>query len=401
MFMITIPPDGGIRYDSMGDSMRFVLTAAATQGQYTLIEDTIKPGFHAALHLHRSHSETFYMLEGTITFTIGLQEVIATSGTTIFVGPGVPHAAQAAAPAKMLTIFSPGGLEGAMEAFGRLTPEEAQLPAAYQAIMDTYDIVDLAQGSLPGLLGFYQSLLAGNAAAVLALFPAEPSIDTPLAGAVQGEAAVRAFVATQQIWLNEREAQPRFVNLIVTPQRIVLELVLELIQAGAVIDLPVALVAEQGDGGVTALRIYHSTWPLTGEHTIRKPLLTPPAILPTEPPLIERYMEALERPDMEAMLGLFSADGYVREPSGERYKHSGTEGRKGFYSMALNAGGVVLYHCSATFDGNSFAVEYICDRWGQSELPPQAGMAVYEFAAADQLRAVRIYDDVSPPFDGE
>jgi hypothetical protein len=69
-------------------------------------------------------------------------------------------------------------------------------------------------------------------------------------------------------------------------------------------------------------------------------------------------------------LALFAEEGYVREPSGSKYKHVGPEGRQGFYSAALDSGGVTLKHCTATFDGTRFAVEYICDEWGQVKFDP-------------------------------
>ena len=52
-----------------------------------------------------------------------------------------------------------------------------------------------------------------------------------------------------------------------------------------------------------------------------------------------------------------------------------------------------------TDDGARCAVEYNCVRWGDRELPPQAGVAVYERGADDRLTAVRLYDDVEPPVD--
>ena len=116
-----------------------------------------------------------------------------------------------------------------------------------------------------------------------------------------------------------------------------------------------------------------------------------------EPALIKTYMRAILEPDEERVLSLFTTDGYLREPSGSRYKHIGSQERKAFYNSALRTGGITLHHATATFDGKSFAVEYVCDQWGKTTFAPQAGMAVYEFADTDHLRAVRIYDDVTPP----
>jgi quercetin dioxygenase-like cupin family protein len=395
--MIIIGPDGGTRYDSMGDSMRFTLNAADTGGQFTLIEDTIKPDFHAALHLHRFHSEAFYVLEGAITFILDGLKFVATPGSAIFVPAGLPHAAYSQNSGKMLTIFSPGGLEGAMAAFSQMTPAEASDPATIQRIMDTYDIVDLAQPPLEALLNFYRSLLAGDADALLALFAGEALLDTPLGGPIVGEQALRKYVAEQQTWLKERAATTRFVNIVASAEHVVVELVLVLVQDKAATELPVTLVADRSGQQISALRMYHSTWPLTGGHKVRGPLVPVPAQPLAEPAVIQAYMEALKAGDKEAILSLFSANGYVREPSGGEYTYRGPEGQAAFYTAILQAGGVVLHHCTATFDGFSFAVEYICDRWGTTDLPPQAGVAVYDLSSDGKLRAARIYDDVSPP----
>ena len=44
-------------------------------------------------------------------------------------------------------------------------------------------------------------------------------------------------------------------------------------------------------------------------------------------------------------------------------------------------------------------LEYNCVRWGNHDLPPQAGIGVYERGPDGLLAAARIYDDVEAPFD--
>lgn len=161
-------------------------------------------------------------------------------------------------------------------------------------------------------------------------------------------------------------------------------------------DLPVAIVADCSNFRVSAIRVYHSTWPFTGKHMIRPPLLSPVENL-EEPEVIKRYTEALRKGDADTILKLFEEKGYVREPSGSRYKHSGKDGQKEFYGQALELGGISIKHCTATFDGTRIAVEYICDGWGNLKLEPQAGVAVYELGNTGLLFAARIYDDVTPP----
>ena len=43
------------------------------------------------------------------------------------------------------------------------------------------------------------------------------------------------------------------------------------------------------------------------------------------------------------------------------------------------------------------AIEYNGVGWGTTEIPPQAGVAVYERGGSGLLAAARIYDDVQPP----
>jgi hypothetical protein len=50
-----------------------------------------------------------------------------------------------------------------------------------------------------------------------------------------------------------------------------------------------------------------------------------------------------------------------------------------------------------TDDGVRCALEYNCVRWGGHDLPPQAGLGVYERGPDGLLAAARIYDDVEPP----
>jgi hypothetical protein len=246
------------------------------------------------------------------------------------------------------------------------------------------------------LVRFYQILLDGDTGAFLTMFAGDPLIDTPLWGEVSGEEAAGLFVGGEQQWLNGYMAEPLLGPATVSNERMVVEYVLYLHVQEEMIDLPVALVADLEGGKVSAIRIYHSTWPLTGRHRVRSPLCSPAEDL-DEPEIVRQYMDALRNADKEKILALFEEDGYVREPSGAWYTHDGARGREEFYEMAVGTGSVSLLHCTATFDGVRCAIEYICDAWGNRPIPPQAGIAVYELGETGKLFAVRIYDDVSSP----
>jgi hypothetical protein len=62
----------------------------------------------------------------------------------------------------------------------------------------------------------------------------------------------------------------------------------------------------------------------------------------------------------------------------------------------LSAGGIDLQLGAVTDDGHRCAVESTCVRWGGRDLPPQAGLGVFERSPDGLLAAVRLYDDIEP-----
>ncbi len=164
------------------------------------------------------------------------------------------------------------------------------------------------------------------------------------------------------------------------------------------VDLPVAIVADrEADGRIDELRIYSSTRPLTGRHANRPPLLQPDPEL-RESDVVAEYQRALAAGDVDAIVAAFEPDGYAREPAGGQYLHRGPDSLRSFYQLLFsNAGGIPLEHCALIDDKRACALEYNVMRWGRTELPPQAGVAVYVRGQSGKLAAARIYDDVDPP----
>jgi len=54
-------------------------------------ETRSEPGLSAPPHVHRSHVESFYVLEGVMTFTAGGRELRAPAGSWVQVPSGMPH----------------------------------------------------------------------------------------------------------------------------------------------------------------------------------------------------------------------------------------------------------------------------------------------------------------------
>src|SRR5215469_8357115 len=74
-----------------GHLMTFLATAEDTQGQFALIEAVARRGDVPPPHIHHREDETFYVLEGEMTFSVGGQTIKATPGTIVSLPRDVAH----------------------------------------------------------------------------------------------------------------------------------------------------------------------------------------------------------------------------------------------------------------------------------------------------------------------
>jgi hypothetical protein len=245
---------------------------------------------------------------------------------------------------------------------------------------------------------FFDGLLAGELDALVGSFAGEPELHHPVRGRIRGARAFEAYVTETNAWLRRRNISVEDVEYVVAGRRGFAEVVLHLdVEIGRV-ELPVAVVSEkQSDGRILELRIYYSSWPLTGRHANRPPLLQPDPELRASD-VVAEYQRALSAGDVDAIVAAFEPDGYAREPAGGQHVHRGPDGLHAFYELLFsNDGGITLEHCTLIGDQRACALEYNVVRWGRTELPPEAGVAVYVRGQNGKLAAARIYDDVNPP----
>ena len=109
----------------VGDVYRFLATGEATGGRYALWEAVVTPGGGPPPHVHSREEEGFYVLEGEITFTMGDQRLVATTGTFANLPVGAPHSFknEGGRPARMLISVAPAGLEQMFFEFGVPLPD--------------------------------------------------------------------------------------------------------------------------------------------------------------------------------------------------------------------------------------------------------------------------------------
>jgi mannose-6-phosphate isomerase-like protein (cupin superfamily) len=85
------------------------------EGQFVLVEWSDPGGLTsrerpiAALHVHHSDDEAWYVLEGTLGFRVGDDEVEAGAGAAVFVPRGTPHSFWNAGdgPARYVLVMPP------------------------------------------------------------------------------------------------------------------------------------------------------------------------------------------------------------------------------------------------------------------------------------------------------
>ena len=90
----------------------FVATGAQTRGDFGLFEVTMAPGGSGpGPHLHRTFSESFHVLEGSLAVLAGDSWTTAHAGDLVYVPRSAVHGFRAAGPdvgARFLILFTPG-----------------------------------------------------------------------------------------------------------------------------------------------------------------------------------------------------------------------------------------------------------------------------------------------------
>jgi len=89
-----------------------LLRSEQSDGQVAVIETAPAPGVGPPLH-HHDFDETFYVMEGELTFRLRDEILTAGPGELVFAPRGVPHtfANLSGTPARQLIVCTPAGFE--------------------------------------------------------------------------------------------------------------------------------------------------------------------------------------------------------------------------------------------------------------------------------------------------
>ena len=108
-----VPPSVGRVIRAFGDEITVHLSAAETDGKYTLFTDVTPPGGGPPPHYHLNEDEWFFVLEGHAEFFRDNVWAEVPVGTAIYIPKGVVHTFRNRGdkPLRMLLQTSPSGFE--------------------------------------------------------------------------------------------------------------------------------------------------------------------------------------------------------------------------------------------------------------------------------------------------
>jgi quercetin dioxygenase-like cupin family protein len=129
------------------------ISGTDTDGQYGLLEVTVRKGEGPPWHVHPQEDEWFYTLEGEFTFYVGDTRLSLPAGSFAFGPRGVPHTFIAETDeAKAMVGFTPFLFEGFIREVGEPATERV-LPPPLESPPDMERLIPIAARNGMDVLG--------------------------------------------------------------------------------------------------------------------------------------------------------------------------------------------------------------------------------------------------------
>ena len=124
-----IQPGEGRRFAIPGGIITIKATGENTGGTYAMIEMLIPPQSGPPTHIHSREIESFYILEGSLSFWLSDRKFTGSAGFLVIAPPGHTHAFknEGDEPARVLLLITPAGLEEFFQEVGVPIKEESAL----------------------------------------------------------------------------------------------------------------------------------------------------------------------------------------------------------------------------------------------------------------------------------
>ena len=112
--IIAVNETEGQKLKIAGGNYRIIISGKQTNGEYAVIEMSVPPGAGPNPHAHPDFTETFFVLEGEVSFKSELGSYVAKTNSFVNIPKGgIVHGFKNLSdqPAKLLCTVSPAGLD--------------------------------------------------------------------------------------------------------------------------------------------------------------------------------------------------------------------------------------------------------------------------------------------------
>jgi quercetin dioxygenase-like cupin family protein len=120
-----------------GERLRVRLHSREVDGKFCILENIADSGTATPMHIH-AEDEVSRVLEGEVVFSVHGKVSTLREGSQVLIRSGTPHAwrNRSGRPVRLLTVFSPGGIEALFLRMPGLPPAEAvKLAADYGTLL--------------------------------------------------------------------------------------------------------------------------------------------------------------------------------------------------------------------------------------------------------------------------
>jgi quercetin dioxygenase-like cupin family protein len=123
-------------------TLRLLVGGDQTNGSFALGEFSGGEGPWTVPHSHEKTEESFYILDGDFTFTLGEDEIEADPGSFILVPRSTKHVMRAGpGGGRFLILWTPGGLEAMFVELSRMPADSLRDPTVRRAISARFDSI--------------------------------------------------------------------------------------------------------------------------------------------------------------------------------------------------------------------------------------------------------------------
>lgn len=111
-------------------NVEVVVPNNVSEGRYNVITANWNSDFRVPSHYHKTHSETFFVIDGQVEWTVEGETHVLNAGDALYIPPNSVHSVRVVGDKQMksLMIYEPGGYEDQADFKMNYTAEELKDP---------------------------------------------------------------------------------------------------------------------------------------------------------------------------------------------------------------------------------------------------------------------------------